>query len=43
MHVRRSSADLPQGAGAGGAMLEAVIPFVGILESTGETWTSAAE
>lgn len=43
VHVRRSSADLPQGAGPGTVMLEAVVPFVGILESTGETWTSAVE
>lgn len=43
MHMRRSSADLPQGAGPRTVMLEAVVPFVGILESTGETWTSAAE
>lgn len=43
VHVRRSSADLPQEAGPGTVVLEAVVPFVGILESTGETWTSAAE
>lgn len=38
---KKCNTNLPQGAGA--VILEAVVPFVDILESTGETSTSAVK